>query len=63
LPYRDDVQPRGEYVFEQRYRSRGDENGVYQFMGTPERPWWWCFGVEFIAAIDREADGLRRVKG
>lgn len=46
IPFRQDVL--FDYVRGQDYRSRGDENGVYRFMGSEQYPWWWCFGVRFV---------------
>jgi hypothetical protein len=47
LPFRDDVE--GDYVSNALYRAKGDDHGVYRFVGTPSRPDWWSFTVKFEA--------------
>lgn len=46
LPYRDDVV--GGYERGAYYRARGDDRGVYQWVGTAGWPRWWSFTVEWV---------------
>lgn len=46
LPFREDI--KGDYVFGQYYRARGD-SGIFQYMAfRGEPPLWWCFGRDRV---------------
>jgi hypothetical protein len=47
LPYRDDII--GDYVYDQKYRARAYPDLIFIFIGTPRRPNWWVFKVDFRA--------------